>query len=50
MHSLTLEYSAQFVEYLKIVNEKISNHKKEARLKMTRKVMFNSGIDFYGEG
>ena len=50
MHSLTLEYSAQFLEYLKIVNEKIQNHKKEAHIKLKRKVLFNSGVDFYGEG
>jgi len=50
MHSLTLEFSAQFVEYLKIVNEKIANHKKEAHLKLKRKVLFNAGVDFYGDG
>ena len=36
------------MEYLKIVNEKIENFKKEAHLKLHRKVLFNAGIDFYG--
>jgi len=38
------------VEYLKFVNEKIANFKKEAHLKLKRKVLFNAGVDFYGEG
>lgn len=50
MHSLSLEFSAQFVEYLNIVNEKIANTKKEAHLKLKRKVLFSAGVDFYGEG
>ena len=49
MHSLSIEYSKQFVEYLEIVNKKIQNIKLEAQEKLKRKALFNSGISFFGE-
>lgn len=47
MHSLALEYSAQFEEYLKKANAAIDKVKVEAYEKLKRKVQFNSGIDFH---
>jgi len=49
MHSLSIEYSKQFVEYLEIVNKKILTIKMEAQEKMKRKALFNCGISFFGE-
>jgi len=48
MHSLSLEYSAQFEEYLKKACAAIDKVKVEAYSKLKRKVNFNSGIDFHG--
>jgi len=49
IHSLSLEYSKQFDEYLEIVNKKILNTKIEALEKLKRKALFNCGINFFGE-
>jgi len=46
MHSLALEYSAQFEEYLKKASAAIEKVKAEAYEKLKRKVRFNSGVDF----
>jgi len=47
LHSLSLEYSAQFEEYLKKANAVIEKVKLEAYSKLKRKVNFNSGVDFH---
>lgn len=49
MHSLSIEYSKQFEEYLEIVVKKIQNTKLEALEKLKRKTLFNCGISFFGE-
>jgi len=49
IHSLSIEYSAQFEEYLKKANAAIDRIKLDAYEKIKRKVKFNSGIDFYSD-
>ena len=48
MHSLRIEPSKQFTEYLDHVEKKIQKSKTEALDKLRRQPLFNSGVDFHG--
>lgn len=48
MHTLSLEFSSQFSEYLKQVEDQIKKIKAESITKLKKKVVYGSGIDFLG--
>lgn len=48
MHTLSLEYSSLFADYLKKVEQSIEKTKNESMIKLNRKVLFNCGVDFHG--
>jgi len=48
LHSLSLEFSQQFAEYLQKVNQQIEKAKQDGMERLKRQVLFNSGVDFHG--
>lgn len=48
MHSLSIEYSSQFTDYLNKVIAQIEKSKVSANEKLVRQCYFNSGVNFHG--
>ena len=49
MHSLSLDYSSVFADYLNKVIQQIEKSRVTANQKLVRQCYFNSGVDFHGD-
>ena len=49
MHSLSIDYSPVFDDYLKKVLQQLEKSKYNANEKLIRQCYFNSGVNFHGD-